>query len=60
LRFNPLREILPWVAVAVGIFHTIRAATGAMDSIFLITGPILTVIGITGFLIARWMKKRGI
>jgi spore maturation protein SpmB len=59
LRFNPLRDVLPWLAVAVGAFQTIRAATGAMDSIFLIVGPVLVVIGISGFLLALWMKKRG-
>jgi spore maturation protein SpmB len=59
LRFNPLRDVLPWLAVAVGVFQTIQAATGAMDSIFLIVGPVLIVIGISGLLLARWMKKRG-
>jgi hypothetical protein len=58
LRFNPLRDVLPWIAIAVGILHTIRAATGSMDPMFLITGPILIVIGVSGFFIARWLKKR--
>lgn len=60
LRFNPLREVLPYVAIALGIFHTVRAATGAMEPIFLTTGPILIVIGVAAILIFRWMKKRGL
>ena len=60
LRFNPLREVLPWVVIVVGVFQFIQAATGAMDSVFLIIGPVLIVIGISAFFLARWMKKRGI
>jgi hypothetical protein len=60
LRFNPLRQVLPYVAIALGIFHTVRAATGAMDPIFLTTGPILIVIGVAAIFIFRWMKKRGL
>lgn len=59
LRFSPLRDLLPWVAVAVGIALTIRAATGGMGSIFFIAGPALCVLGDIAFFVFRWMGKRG-
>jgi len=60
MRFNPLRDVLPWVAVVVGIVFAIRAAVGEMGSIFLILGPALSVFGVVAFIVFRWMARRGI
>ena len=60
LRFNPLRALLPWFAVAAGLYLTIRGATGGMDAIFVVLGPALVVLGIAAFFLYRWMAKRGI
>lgn len=59
-RYGPIRLVAPWVAVAVGIFFAIQGATGGMASIFLITGPILCILGVAAFFLFRWMAKRGI
>jgi hypothetical protein len=60
LRFNPLRDLLPWVAVAVGVVQTVRAGTGAIDPIFMTLGPALIVLGVSGFFVGRWLKKRNL
>ena len=59
-RYGPLRLVAPWACVAFGLFHTVKAVTGGMDSLFLVTGPILIMVGLAAFFIARWMAKRGI
>ena len=62
LRFNPLRDVLPWVAVAAGVVLTIRAiaAIGSDgDAGFALAGPVLVVLGIAVFFINRWQAKRG-
>jgi hypothetical protein len=59
-RYGPFRLVVPWACIAIGLFHTVRAATGGMDRLFLITGPILIAVGVAAFFIARWMAKRGI
>ena len=59
MRFSPLRDLLPWVAVALGIVVAIRALIGSMDPIFLILGPALSVFGIAAFFFVRWIGRRG-
>ncbi len=60
LRFNPLRDLMPWIAVVMGIVFAIRAAAGSVAPMFLVIGPALVVIGIAAFFLFRWMGKRGI
>ncbi|WP_411699418.1 hypothetical protein [Conyzicola sp.] len=63
LRFNPLRDVLPWVAAVVGVFMAIRGAfeLGARgDSQDLILGLSLTAIAVAAFFINRWQAKRGL
>jgi hypothetical protein len=60
LRFNPLREMLPWVAIVVGIVQTARAGTGAIDPIFTMLGLVLIVVGGSGFFVGRWLEKRNL
>ena len=65
LRFNPLRDVLPWVAVAAGVVLTVRAiaAIAAIgsdgDAGFALAGPVLVVLGVAVFFINRWQAKRG-
>ncbi|GAB3607527.1 hypothetical protein GCM10027413_29360 [Conyzicola nivalis] len=63
LRFNPMRDVLPWVAAVVGIFMAIRGAfdlSASGDSQGLIVGLSLTAIAIAAFCINRWQSKRGL
>lgn len=63
LRPNPLRDVLPWVAVVVGVVLIVR---GVVD-IFrhnspaqLLIGACLAVVGLVVFFINRWQAKRGL
>ncbi len=62
LRFNPLRDVLPWVAVVVGSFLVVRAAIGRSpgdDIVWLVMGLVLTTLGIVVFFVNRWQARRG-
>lgn len=59
-RYGPLRLILPWVGMTVGILLTIGGSTGSRSPIFLLVGPGLIALSIAAFLLYRWMARRGI
>lgn len=63
-RYGPLRLVMPWLCVGVGILMTIRGAlavsSGDGDPLFLLLGTSLIVLGIIAFFVYRWMAKRGI
>ncbi|TDX79097.1 hypothetical protein EDF35_2329 [Rathayibacter sp. PhB151] len=59
-RYGPVRLVMPWLAIALGTFQTIRAATGEAGAVFLYLGPALIALGIVAFFVFRWMAKRGI
>jgi hypothetical protein len=62
LRFNPLRDVLPWVAVAAGLVFTVRGVAAVVetgDATWLIVGPGLAVLGVAAFFINRWQARRG-
>jgi len=63
LRPNPLRDVLPWVVVAVGIIQSVRGgidfAHGGSPAQMLI-GLGLAVLGIVMFLINRSQARRGL
>lgn len=63
LRPNPLRNVLPWVAVVVGVVLIIRGAVDVSrhDSpAQLLLGAGLAVIGLVVFFVNRWQAKRGL
>jgi len=62
LRFNPLRDVMPWVAVVVGLFLVVRAALGRSpgdDPVWLVMGLVLAAVGIVVFFVDRWQARRG-
>jgi uncharacterized membrane protein len=62
LRFNPLRDVMPWVAVVVGLFLVVRAMVGRSpgdDPVWLVMGVVLAVIGLVVFFVNRWQARRG-
>ncbi|MFJ3385376.1 MULTISPECIES: hypothetical protein [unclassified Curtobacterium] len=62
LRFNPLRDVLPWVAVVVGLVVTLRGAFGVTrhdGPQQLLIGTGLVLIGVIVFLVNRWQARRG-
>lgn len=62
-RYGPLRLVLPWVTIGVGILMAVRGLTGSGPSQAPLDGPLgigLIVLGIAAFFLYRWMAKRGI
>jgi uncharacterized membrane protein len=62
LRFNPPRDVLPWVAVVVGLVLVVRAALGRSpgdDTAWLVVGLALAAVGIVVFFVNRWQARRG-
>jgi hypothetical protein len=63
LRPNPLRDVLPWVGVVVGVVLVVR---GVFDLARrhgpeqLLVGAAIAVIGLVVFLINRWQARRGL
>jgi len=63
LKFNPLRDVLPIVAVIVGVFLAVRAVAGLAgggDPLLIYVGSGLAVLGVAVFFINRWQRKRGL
>jgi L-lactate permease len=63
LKFNPLRDVLPIVAVIVGVFLVVRAVAGLADGgdpLLIYVGSGLAVLGVAVFFINRWQRKRGL
>ncbi|WP_267423227.1 MULTISPECIES: hypothetical protein, partial [unclassified Curtobacterium] len=63
LRPNPLRDVLPWVAVVVGVVLVVRGFFGLTDHHGpeqLFVGAGLSVIGLVVFFINRWQARRGL
>lgn len=61
-KYGPLRLIMPWVCVIVGIGLTIKGIASSEDdgATFIALGVGFIVLGAAAALIARWMAKRGI
>jgi ABC-type enterochelin transport system permease subunit len=62
LRSTPLRDVVPWVAVVVGLLLVVRAMLGrdpGDDPVWLVTGIVLGVLGIVVFFVDRWQARRG-
>ncbi|ROP75644.1 hypothetical protein EDF18_2269 [Frigoribacterium sp. PhB107] len=62
LKVNPLRDVLPWVAVVVGLVLVVRAALGRSpgdDTVWLVMGLVLAAVGIVVFFVNRWQARRG-
>jgi uncharacterized membrane protein len=62
LTFDPLRHVMPWVAVVVGLFLVVRAALGRSpgdDAPWLVMGLALVVVGIAVFVVDRRRARRG-
>jgi len=63
LRPNPLRDVLPWVGVVVGV---VLIARGVFDLANhhgpgqLLVGAGLAAIGLVVFFINRWQARRGL
>lgn len=63
LKFNPLRDVLPAVAVIVGVFIAVRAVARLADGgdpLLIYVGSGLAVAGLAVFFINRWQGKRGL
>jgi hypothetical protein len=63
LKFNPLRDVLPIVAVLVGMVLAVRAVAGLADGgdpLLIYVGSGLAVLGMAVFFINRWQRKRGL
>ncbi|MBD8661409.1 hypothetical protein IFT72_14570 [Frigoribacterium sp. CFBP 8754] len=63
LKFNPLRDVLPIVAVIVGVFLAVRAVAGLAgggDPLLIYVGSGLAVLGVAVFFINRWQRRRGL
>lgn len=63
LKFNPLRDVLPVVAVIVGAFMAIRASLGLSrggNPTLVYVGAGLVVVAVVVFLVNRWQAKRGL
>lgn len=63
LRLNPLRDVLPWVVVVVGVLVIVRgsfdlAGHHAPGPLFVGVG--LVVIGSAVFFVNRWQARRGL
>lgn len=63
LRPNPLRDVLPWVGVVVGVVLVVRGVfdlVNRLGSDELLVGAGLAVIGLVVFFINRWQARRGL
>jgi hypothetical protein len=63
LRPNPLRDVLPWVAVVVGVVLIIRGVFDISrhdDPAQLLIGFGLAALGLVVFFVNRWQSKRGL
>jgi hypothetical protein len=63
LKFNPLRDALPIVAVVIGVFMAVRAVAGVAgggEPLLIYVGSGLAVLGMAVFFINRWQRKRGL
>ena len=62
LKSNPLRDVMPWVAVVVGLVLVVRAARGRSpgdDAVWLVIGLVLAALGVVVFFVNRWQARRG-
>lgn len=63
LQPKPLRDVLPWVAVVVGVVLIIRGIFDASrhdDPTQLLIGFGLAALGLVVFFVNRWQSKRGL
>ena len=60
LRFNPLREILPYVCIVVGIVMAARHGFtfAENEGVLVICSLALVAVGIIAIPVNLWMKKR--
>ena len=62
LKSNPLRDVMPWVAVVVGLVLVVRAALGRSpgdDAVWLVMGLVLAALGVVVFFVDHWQARRG-
>lgn len=62
MKFNPLREILPYVCIILGIVMAARRGftfTGN-EGVLVICSLALVAFGIIAIPVNLWMKKRGL
>jgi hypothetical protein len=62
LRPNPIRDVLPWVVIAVGVTLVFRGAfeiVGDHGPGQLFVGVGLVVLGLVVFFVNRWQARRG-
>lgn len=55
-RYGPLRLVMPWLCVAVGIYSVVVNSSPLRIGI----GLGLIAFGVVVFFVYRWMAKRGI
>ena len=62
LGFNPLREILPYVCIVVGIVMAARNGFTFVgdDGVLVICSLALVAVGVIAIPVNLWMKKRGL
>jgi hypothetical protein len=63
LKLNPLRDVLPIVAVILGAFMAIRAAFGLSnggDPALIYVGAGLVLVAVIVFFVNRWQARRGL
>lgn len=62
-KYGPLRLVLPWVAVAVGLLVAVTHVGGIADGSgmgLFVGGIAVAVLGVAAFFVYRWMARRGI
>ncbi|WP_374946420.1 hypothetical protein [Agreia sp.] len=62
LRFNPLREILPYVCIILGIVMAARHGftLAGNEGVLVICSLALVALGVIAIPVNLWLKKRGL
>ena len=55
-QYGPLRLVLPWVSVLVGVIFVIRN----QEPLFLVLGLALIAAGVVAFFVYRYMARRNL
>lgn len=60
---GPLRLLMPWVCIVVGVGMLVKGAIDAQvrgDALYSLLGAGLVVLGVVVFFVNRWQEKRGL